>query len=99
MTQNDKTDKLKIKKCKNEYIKCGYSLADQKKLIKYIVDHSLLSQRRIGKLIGQEASGYIANVISGKKRITNVQAVKLAEACAMNQREKIVFYEGVLNKL
>lgn len=88
-------DKKLLKKAKKRYVKTC-KLNDPVKFVRYLLNATSISQRPLGALMGYESSGYIANVLSGKKIVTNKGAVNLANACDMNKGEKVEFYEGIL---
>ena len=92
-------DKKQLSDAKRNFVKDGLDLSNQKMLLAYLLANTEVSHRRLQGIMGQESSGFVANVLSGKKRITNSHAVRLAEACGMTNPEKVKFYEGVLNKV
>lgn len=87
-----------LKRAKKDYLLENNQLQDTNPFLEYIVQNSGLSHREIQEAMGQKSSGFVANILCGKKRLTNKHAVNLANACGMTQAEKVEFYEGVLNK-
>lgn len=87
-----------MKDAKKMYINRDHALNDIKGFIEFILFWTGLSHRRIQELIGQSSTGFIANILSGQKRLTNKHAVNLANLCSMNNKEKAIFYEAVLLK-
>ena len=97
INEKRKNELKQLQNCKKQYINQGNPIADIVKFIKYIMKNTTISQRRLNEIMGQESTGFTANLISGKKRLTNCHAVNLANACNMSIGEKVKFYESVLN--
>ena len=87
-----------LKRAKKDYLLENKPLENTSSFLAYIVQNSGLTHRDIQEAMGQKSSGFVANILCGKKRLTNKHAVNLANACGMTQAEKVEFYEGVLNK-
>ena len=73
MKNQKNIDTMKIRKAKKEYVKHGLPLSSSLGLMQYIVQHSRVPHRRISALMGQNSSGFITNILVGRKRITGKQ--------------------------
>lgn len=67
-------------------------------VISSLMGYTSISQRRMNQLLGVSSTAYVTNVLKGRKRLTLIAAVNLANICGMNKIQRVTLYESLVEQ-